>query len=160
MIGFGLGRCIVKIDCLNGFYKFTPENPLDLSRLKIVFGIELVPYDDYFTFSILRDMDNFSIVGFPVMSGIIPSAGIAKKNFAGKKWEVLKENNLIYNLRLNAITEQSVAVGTYTLTKSIGNYYAFDKIPQTGSLLNGTLFTSFSAIIDFDFRLVYVKAIW
>jgi hypothetical protein len=150
----------VKINCLNGFYKFIPENPLDLSRLKTAFEIELVPCGDYFTFSILREMDSFSIMGFPIMSGIIPSTAIAKKNFAGKKWEILKENNLIYNLQLDAITEQLVAIKPYMLTKSIGNYYVFNKIPQAGNLLNGAIFTSFSATIDFDFRLVYVRAVW
>jgi hypothetical protein len=73
---------------------------------------------------------------------------------------VLKENNLIFNLKLKSITEQLADVKPYVLAKSVGNYYTFDKIPQTGSLLNGKLFTSFTAGVDLDFGLVYIRAVW
>ena len=140
----------MKIRCISGYYKFYPEDSLDLVRLKEVFNIELVPYEDYYTFEALRDMKPYSITGY------LLGLGIGKFHFSGTKPEVLAKNLLVYNMALKNITEMLLSVRVYSVPKDRGDFYLFDTIPQAGGLLNGIPFSSFFGAIDFDTSIIRV----
>lgn len=147
--GFGLG-IFMKVRCISGFYKFYTEESLDIVRAKEVFGIDLVACEDFYTFAALRDMKNYSVIGYPI------GLGLGKKHFAGEKWSVLKENFLAYNLIINNIMELALSLKVYTVPQEPGRYFTFSGIPQAGGLINGIPFISFNGSIDFNTNLVRV----
>lgn len=149
-VGFGSG-ILMKVSCINGFYKFWPDNSLDIVRAKEVFGIDLVACEDFYTFIALRDMKNYSVLGYPI------GLGIGKKNYAGEKWQVLKENLLVYNLIIKNITELALSLKVYNVPQDPGRYFAFTGIPQAGGLINNVPFVSFNGKIDFNTNLVYIR---
>jgi hypothetical protein len=143
----------MRVNCISGFYKFYPENSLEIARAKEVFGIELVACEDFYTFAALRDMKNYSVIGYPI------GLGLGKKHYAGQKWSVLKENLLVYNLILGNITELALSVRVYTVPYEPGKYVTFTAIPQAGGFINGVPFISFNGMIDFETNAIYVRDI-
>lgn len=143
----------MRVSCISGFYKFFPDNSLDLVRAKEIFDLELVACEDFYTFAALRDMKNYSVIGYPV------GLGIGIKNYAGEKWQVLKENLLVYNLLLKNISTIALSIRVYNVPQEPGRYFTFSTLPQAGGMINGFPFISFNGIIDFETNLIYVRDI-
>ena len=81
----------MKITCERGFYKFYPESPNELVIFGDLYGVELVPMGDFYTYPALASLPDYSIQG-QLFGGIE-----AVVNFAGKPWEVFMQNRLKYD---------------------------------------------------------------
>ena len=144
----------MKVRCIKGYYKFYPEKSLDLTSLKEVFGYNLLPVDEYYTFPVLARMDYYSIEGQSI-GGLTATA-----NYAGKRSDVLEANAAVYNVESEDIKLLSSINIRYAVELDPGYYYAFTNIPQAGGKINDKVFTSFSAYIDFSVNVIRVSDIW
>lgn len=118
----------MKIICKNGYYKFYPQKTGDLT----LYGQKLVPLKDYFTFPSLAELPKYSIQN-QLFWGIIP----AEKTFCGRPEELLKVNNLTFNLDLNTITPTRLvlnladyASGAYKSSPNLIQAYSYDGLKR------------------------------
>lgn len=82
----------MKVICKNGFYKFYPEAAYEIVQFQNTFGRSLVRRGDYYTFSKLADLPDYSIMG-QMYGGLVAIA-----NYAGPVEDVFGENKLKYNV--------------------------------------------------------------
>lgn len=132
----------MKIICENGYYKFYPQKTGDLT----LYGQKLVAVKDYYTFPALAELPTYSIKN-KLFWGIIP----AEKTFCGRPEELLKVNNLTFNLDLNTITPISIvlnmadyAKGAYNSSPNLIQAYSYDGLKR----ING-----FTAFLDVKLKI-------
>ena len=140
----------MRLKCISGYYRFEKEDSLDVVKMKDLFGVDLVACEDHYTFAPLRDMKEYSVLGYPI------GATVAISTTVGKKWEVLKRNLAVYNILLGQITTIALSVRSYTVPADNGRYLGFTSIPQAGGLINGQPFISYNAHIDLKTGLIRV----
>lgn len=129
----------MKIDCLHGYYKFQEDYAGELSHFVSRFGFELDRSGDHFTFSDLTDAPDFSIQGGTFIA--IPTI----KTFEGKPWDVMRENELVYDFTTGLIVPIASVVRTISLSKS-GNYFTAGGMILAGSLTDeGERVTDYAA---------------
>lgn len=124
----------MKIRCLHGYFIFEETRPSQVSDFMRYTGLELVPKGPYFTFSDLVDAPEYSILGKPIEIGPTPLPAI--KTFSGLPWEVLEENNMVYDFQLGLLRP----ILSMTRVVSIGNggnRYLADGLILPGSLTEG-----------------------
>ena len=93
----------MKIICEHGYYKFYPETPNDLIIFSDTYGVDLVKVGDFYTYPELATLPDYSIKnqglgGFPAIL-----------NYAGKPWDVFRENKLNYDAENGKITKNNPA---------------------------------------------------
>lgn len=118
----------MKLICENGFYKFFPDFVGEIKLWENKNGIRLYKMRDFWTFQSLAEFPNYSFAG-QFVHGIIP----ALVNYAGSPEEVLKKNELTYNLKLGTITPRAL-VFLQRLQYAKGAYLTFPNIPQAYAL--------------------------
>lgn len=91
----------MRVDCLNGYYRFYPENVGDL-RVWAQWYTPLVRRDNYYTFEPLAEFKDYAF------QGRLANGVLLTKNYAGEPWEVMKANNLTYNIASNKITNKNL----------------------------------------------------
>jgi hypothetical protein len=114
----------MKICIDRGFYKFFPENPMDLAIANSR-GLGLVAHKGYYTFAALTSAPTYSLVG----------KDLATAQYAGEPEAVMEVNKWVYSLASGKI------VPANTITSGAG--ISFDRtrstrigIPQAGALLD------------------------
>ena len=119
----------MKIKCESGFYKFFPENPLEIGAFEKRFGYKLKYTRGFWTFDELAELQNYSFKGH-YLAGL----NIGSINFAGTPEEVLKKNNLTYNLKFETIIPKGTILtylnygkGQYMSSKELPQAFGFDK---------------------------------
>ena len=85
----------MKIRCLHGYFIFEESNPSQVSDFMRYSGLEIVPKGPYYTFADLEDAPEYTFKNRPIEIGLTPLPATA--NFAGKPWEVLEANEMIYD---------------------------------------------------------------
>lgn len=118
----------MKLICENGFYKFFPDFVGEIKLWENKNGIRLYKMRDFWTFQSLAEFPNYSFAG-QFVHGIIP----ALVNYAGSPEEVLKKNELTYNLKLGTITPRALFF-LQRLQYAKGAYLTFPNIPQAYAL--------------------------
>ena len=131
----------MKIKCESGFYKFLPENQLELQVLQKKYGYVLIYTRGFWTFKELAELQNYSFTGHH-LTGV----NFGTTNYAGKPEDVLKKNNLTYNLKLGTITPKVAILtylkydkGAFITTKELPQAFGFDKDGQKISGFEGFL---------------------
>lgn len=94
----------MRILCRHGHFAFYPKDAREVSQFAALFDVDLVRVGDFYTFAFLEDVPDFSIQG-KTLKGLP-----ATKTFAGHPWEVMRENNFVYSLALNALVLKSLVV--------------------------------------------------
>lgn len=89
----------MRVDCLNGFYRFYPDNVGDL-RVWAKWYDALEKRDNYYTFPALAKAPDHSFKG-RIIDDVTYTA-----NYAGEPWEVLKANNLTYDIATGAVVNK------------------------------------------------------
>src|ERR1044072_7449486 len=84
-------RMTMKIRCVDGYFMFREQRVGEISDFISLFKLDLVSKEDYFTFAVLADAPNYALAGAPYLNAT------AIKTFAGRPWEVMRENDLVYN---------------------------------------------------------------
>jgi len=116
------------IDCIDGYFIFRPRRLSDLSDFMRLTGFKLERLGDYFTFSDLIEIKNYSLFG-----KIIKDSGIAIKTFEGHPWEVFGENKIVYDFS-RGIVVPIVAVTQKVTLKPAGNYFLSNGLIVPGSI--------------------------
>lgn len=141
----------MKIICDHGFYKFYPEKQEDLFLFTNYLGIELRKKDDYYTYPLLAELPNFSIR--PNLYGLAPSI----KTFEGSPSQIMKENNLVYNLATGTlVTVESILYSGQL--KSLGRKWISERaMIQAGMIIGSGRIKTFDGVFDFDLRKIIVR---
>lgn len=138
----------MRIRCINGFYKFYPENALDLTRFKVLTGYTLVEYFDAYTFQELADFVNYTI------------EGNFEKTICFNVGEVFRQNKLSYNLTTKKIVSRETIFQNLSLYKRYKNVYQCEGIPQAYGKLGSEVLTSFSGFFDEDFKVFTIEKLY
>lgn len=134
----------MKVRCDHGYFFFEEERAGELSRFASVYGFELVAKDTYYTFAALMEAPDFSLTAVPYLG--VP----ALKVYAGKPWEVMRENGLVYNFTLGRVVPiQSVT--SRAVVQNAGLYRIADGLLLPGSIGDGGLrVTEYTAHLVWD----------
>jgi hypothetical protein len=132
------------IICQKGFYKFFPQEVLDISIFKRRYGVDLVECEDYFTFKVLAELPNYSFVGHPY-SGLLGTV-----NYAGNREEVMAENGYTFYQKTQTLVPKNSFIEY--LNYDISNYIVSQFLPQPFAFdKNKKRITGFSGLVDLDF---------
>ncbi|MDR0676880.1 MAG: hypothetical protein LBF97_07590 [Elusimicrobiota bacterium] len=131
----------MQIICENGYYKIWTDFSYEKKVFEESFG-EIVLVKDYYTFSYLADLKDYSI------GGLEYGNLVAKKNYAGTVEAVIEANGFVYSLQEKELVElEKVAI-------NIDGYYAMDSyigmtgVLQAGSKINGKRVKSYRSYVD------------
>lgn len=127
----------MRINCVHGYFKFDEVTSGEMSDFMSAIGLTLKRKGDYFTFEDLVDAPDYSIVGQPYLTGT------ATKTFEGPPWEVMKENQLVYNF------ETGKLVPILTITNSALLDQSGNVLVSPGLIMPGALTDRGERVIDY-----------
>jgi hypothetical protein len=129
----------MRIRCVHGYYFFEESSVGQLSDFMNRYALSIVPNGDHFTFEFLKDAPRYSILGNPYLGAP------AIKTFEGEPWEIMRENQLVYNFQ-TGLMQSLLAVTQVTPLNNAGRYYVSNGLILPGSLTDGGLrVTDYSA---------------
>lgn len=129
----------MKINCLHGYFIFHEESIGEVSDFISMYGLPLVFKDDHFTFEFLADAPEVAI-----KSGTYLNA-IATKTFAGKPWEIMRENQLVYDFDKDLLVPLN-SITTRAPLYAAGKYFVSPGLILPGSLTDkGARVTEYAA---------------
>ena len=135
------------IKCEHGYYKFFTAAPNELYRFKMVFGVELLPKDDYFTFPELASLEPYSLVNQPY--GNLT----AKATIADSYGALFKVNGFVFDLKDMVLKYINSVQTVLNLFKSYSGTLNLTTIPQAGGFYDGKRLVSFSGKLDKFFKI-------
>jgi hypothetical protein len=134
----------MKVSCQHGFFKFWEAKAGQISDFISTYGFDLISENDYFTFSFLSDAPKYSIAGGEYLGAL------ATKTFEGEPWEVMRENNLVYDFNLDKVVLIETIIQPVQL-KTTDRYILADGMILPGSLTDaGERVTDYAAFYLFD----------
>lgn len=129
----------MKLKCLHGFFIFEEMVVGQVSDFMAYTGLELVPWETGFTFTLLADAPDFSLAGKALLG--VP----AIKTFTGKPWEVFEANGFIYDFDQGLVRPITATTDVVNL-EAAGNRFISPGLIMPGSLTNeGDRVKDFSA---------------
>lgn len=133
----------MQIKCAHGFFIFKEDRAGEVADFMGLWSLDLVPYEDNFTFKELEDAPEYSIKGGAYLGAI------CTKTFAGKPWEVFEANGFIFDFGSGLIKQKSEITIPVELQVS-GIYYVSNGLILPGSMLSGQKIISYTAHYSFD----------
>ena len=82
----------MRVLCRHGHFAFFPRREYEIFIFNDLLEVELVRSQDFYTFPILKDLPDYSLVG--QLYGNFPSI----TRYEGNPWEIMRENRLVYSL--------------------------------------------------------------
>jgi len=145
----------MRIKCLHGYFIFEESQAGDVSRFMSLYGLSLVPKDNYYTFPLLELAPSYSFVGEDYLG--VP----ATKLYEGLPWEVFKANKLVYDFRAGKV-KPIASVATVLDLVQAANYSVSSGLILPGSITDdGSRVTDYSAWLLWDsFRFKYTEVIY
>lgn len=107
----------MRVLCRHGHFAFYPRKSSDLNRFAQSFGVDLVREEDYYTFKGLAGAPDYSLALKPYMN-LLP----AIKTYAGKPWEVMRENGFVFNVALGLVVPKLSIIGLADINQ-VGFYF-------------------------------------
>lgn len=107
----------MRVVCRHGHFAFYPDYVLEVSAFSDFHDQDLVMENDYYTFEGCAEAPNYSLTGMPYMN-LLP----AIVTYAGKPWEVFRENGFVYNLLTGLVVPKLAIAGVSTMP-SAGRYF-------------------------------------
>lgn len=138
----------MKIKCINGFYKFYPENPVDLTRFQLMTGYSLVEFEDGYTFQELADFNNYTLYGE------------YSKTVCYNPSEVFRQNGLSFNLETMSIVSRATINKNLVLYKRYKGIYQYVGLPQAYGKFGAYVLTGFSGYYDVDYKVFTLEVIY
>jgi hypothetical protein len=129
----------MRVLCRHGHFAFYPRRSIDLARFATQFDAQLMRVDDYYTFPELKDAPEFSIQGKDYLG--VP----AVKTYAGKPWEVMRENGFVFHLATLQIVPKSAVLLIINLPQN-GYYF----LAETALIQPGSRNLSTHQILSYD----------
>jgi hypothetical protein len=135
----------VTVNCLHGFFIFREDRTGELSEFMSIFeGLVLVPWRDAYTFEALAEAPDFSIED----STYLGAQAIA--TFEGEPWEIMKENELVYDFTSGEVVPLESVVQRVEI-QSTANYLLSNGLILPGSIMeDGSRVTDYAARYSFD----------
>lgn len=134
----------MQIRCDHGYFFFRESKVGQISAFMSIFGLDLVAKDDYYTFETLFDSDDFSIKGSEYLGSV------ATVTYAGRPWEVMRENGLVYDFTQDLVVPIETIVTTVEISEA-ANYFLSPGLILPGSVRDdGSRVTDYSAWYLFD----------
>jgi hypothetical protein len=101
----------------------------ELSYFASRYKLEIEPENDFYTFARLVNAPRYSIQTKPY----IDPAAIASKTFEGNPWDVMRENNLVYDFTLDMV-RPIVSITKKLQIQGALNYFFSDGLLLPGSI--------------------------
>lgn len=134
----------MKLRCLHGFFKIEEVRLGELSRFISRFGLNIQPMQDFYTFEPLVGAPRFSIKGLPYLEAD------TIKTFEGNPWEVMRENELVYNFNTGKVVLLSTVDQQIQLQRA-GNFWVSNGLILPGSLTeDGQRVTDYAAWFSWE----------
>lgn len=134
----------MKIKCIHGYFIFEETEVGQIARFNSIFGLGVVPNDDHYTFPFLVDAPEHSFDGSTYLGAA------ATETFAGKPWEVMRTNELIYDFNSGSVKQIS-SVSTKANLVETGFYFTSSGLLMPGSFRDdGKRVTDYTAWFIFS----------
>ncbi len=135
----------MRIKCRHGYFLFDELAPGQVSRFMGLFGLELAAAaDGQITFADLVDAPEHSIAGGTYLGAP------ATQTLAGRPWDILRANGLIYNFNTGLVVP-ILAVTQKIQIKAAANFFLSSGLILPGSLTDeGTRVTDYAAFFSPD----------
>lgn len=131
----------MKIKCINGYFIFEETYAGDIAKFISLFrGLEIVPDKNIFTFSKLAGAPFYSIKGNQYLGAT------AKKTFEGNPWDVMRENELVYNFNTGLVVDMNTISQAVSIVQ-VGSYYT-----SSGLILPSSRMESGDRVTDYTAR--------
>ncbi len=134
----------IKIKCLHGYFIFEELESGHLSKFASLFGLAISMSGNHYTFDFLVDAPKYSILGKPYLG--VP----ATATYEGEPWEVMKENNLIFDFTKGLVVPLLSVIRLAQVSQS-NNYYVSPGLILPGSIKeDGSRVRNYSAWYSFQ----------
>ncbi len=102
----------MRVVCRHGHFAFYPRRAGDINSFAQAFDVELEREEDYFTFSGLAGAPKYSLAAKPYLN-LLP----ATTTYEGAPWDVMRENNFVYNIALGILVPKLSIIGIADITQ-------------------------------------------
>lgn len=135
----------MRVLCRHGHFAFYPKTEREVARFASIFNQVLLRQDDFYTFAFLKDAPEYSLLGKPYLG--LP----ALVTYAGKAWDVLRENGFVFDFTLGVIKPKALSISIVNLVL-IDDFWTCDvPLIVPGSLTNlGSKIVSYDAQLDLE----------
>lgn len=129
----------MRVLCRHGHLAFYETYAGEIAYFMDYYGVELERDGEFFTFPLLRGAPDYSLAGKPYR-GIL-----AVKTFAGKPWDILRENGFVYNISTKTLVPKATVLTTFNPVDAGGYYTHEGPLIQPGSWVDGKQILSYDA---------------
>lgn len=135
----------MRVLCDHGFYRFYPDDNGSLARFSHLFAIDLEKERDYYTFSYLKGLKDYSL------AGSFYSTGLATKTFEGYPWEIMRANGLVFNFSTGLLVPKIAIINSEKLIPANQFFLCGSRLLQAGSRdQSANQILSYDSDFDFD----------
>lgn len=130
----------MKISCLHGYFIFNETEAGQISKFVSRYDLPISLNGDHYTFDDLVDAPKYSIAGSTYLGAV------ATTTYEGEPWEVMRQNNLIYNFSTGLVEPIATIVQSFNLSTA-GNYFVSNGLIVPGSVTDdGSRVKDYSAL--------------
>lgn len=118
--------------------------PGTISRFQSRFGLDVVPYEDKFTFSQLENPPDYAIKGQTYLGATV------LHTHSGKPWEIFDANSLVFDFTDGVVKQKSLITSLFEISQ-VGNYFVSNGLILPGSMTkSGKKINSYACHFYFD----------
>lgn len=138
----------------HGHYAFYPEHSSEIADFCKAFDITLEREDDFYTFPALKGLKDYSL------ATVVYKDIAATVNYEGKPWEIMRENEVVYNIGLEKVVPLISITTTLSLTLADGFYNVNVPLIQAGSIVpTGERIVDYDAIFVEEYKQLKVMEV-
>jgi hypothetical protein len=133
----------LRIDCRHGYFRITESKSGELGHFTTIFGLDLVPKGDHFTFEKLEATPPLSVKDRPFLNLT------AKATFCGHPWQIFERNGFVFDFTQDKLVE----IGSVQVKVEIqrSNYYYLSE----GLILPGSIVGDGKRVKDYSAWLLW-----
>lgn len=134
----------MRLKCLDGFFIIDELEPGSVSRFQTLFGLEIVPFREKFTFKQLENAPDYAIKAQPYLGAT------ATKTFSGEPWDIFKANSLVFDFTDGLVKNKNLIFSLFKI-EQVGRYWISSGLILPGALTSdGRKVISYSCHFYFD----------
>jgi len=130
----------MQVVCLHGYFQFREERLGEVAKFNTLYEQDLVSRGDYFTFELLATAKNYSLLA-GLYSGVV-----ASKTYAGEPWEVMEQNQLVYDFNLKTL------LPLVSVTNKIDPLPLYNGFTARGLILPGSINKTWMRVKSYKVR--------
>ena len=134
----------MRIVCNHGYFKFFEEKQGEIAKFNTRYGQDLKFVNDYYTFTGLSELNNYSI------KGALYSNMVSTKTYAGEPWEIMRQNGFVFNFVLGVLSNILIT-GNFFKPVNVGAFKYSEGLVLPGSYsYDARKVTGYTCRFDFD----------